>query len=244
MPQDHFRAGPVPAASAQLSTDAPDSQPTRRPSALIVDWGGVLTSPLADTLDGWYAAEGISADVFQRALRGFQDPGLAALGAFDPVAALERGELAVASFQEQLAEQIRRVSGVPVRPEGLIGRMFAGFEQAPAMINVVRRAKRAGLKTALLSNSWGNDYLREDWDALFDATVISGEVGMRKPEPAIFAHTLELLDCPPQRAVFVDDLKANVRGAAACGLIAVHHRSYEETVAELEVLFGIDLRGE
>jgi HAD superfamily hydrolase (TIGR01509 family) len=111
-------------------------------------------------------------------------------------------------------------------------------------VNVVRRAKRAGLKTALLSNSWGNEYLRDDWDALFDATVISGEVGMRKPDAEIYEYTLGELGCPAAAAVFVDDLKPNVRGAAAVGLIGVHHRSYEETVAELEVLFGIDLRGE
>lgn len=211
-----------------------------RPKALIVDWGGVLTSPLAAALDGWYAAEGIDAAGYQAAIRDFHDDGLAALNVFDPIAALERGELEVDHFEQALAERLTRFCGVPVSAEGLIGRMFAGFASAPAMINAVRQAKAAGLSTALLSNSWGNEYLRDEWDQLFDAVVISGEVGMRKPEPEIYLHTLGLLGCAPSEAVFVDDLERNVRAAAALGIIAVHHRSFEETIGELEALFEVD----
>ena len=149
-----------------------------KPKALIVDWGGVLTSPLAAALDGWYAAEGIDAAGYEAAIRDFHDEGLAALSVFDPIAALERGELRVEHFEQGLADRLTRFCGVPVAAEGLIKRMFAGFCAAPAMINVVREAKRAGLRTALLSNSWGNEYLRDDWDQLFDATVISGEVAL------------------------------------------------------------------
>jgi putative hydrolase of the HAD superfamily len=212
-----------------------------RPEALIVDWGGVLTSPLAAALDGWYAAEGIDAAGYERAIQDFHDERLTALNYFDPIAALERGELAVEHFEQALAERLTRHCGVPVPAEGLINRMFAGFAAAPAMVNVVRAARSAGLRTALLSNSWGNKYLRDDWDQLFDAVVISGEVGMRKPEPEIYLHTLTLLGCAPAQAVFVDDLEANVRGAAAVGIIGVHHRSYEETISELEALFRLDL---
>ncbi|WP_211465207.1 HAD family hydrolase [Actinocrinis puniceicyclus] len=207
--------------------------------ALIVDWGGVLTSPLATALDGWYAAEGIDAAGYERAIRDFHDEGLAALNVFDPIAALERGELQVEHFEQALAERLTRFCGVPVPAEGLIGRMFAGFSRAPAMVNAVRRAKESGLRTALLSNSWGNDYLRDEWDQLFDAVVISGEVGMRKPEPEIYLHTLGLLDVAPAEAVFVDDLERNVRAAADLGITGVHHRSYAETIGELEALFGV-----
>jgi putative hydrolase of the HAD superfamily len=213
------------------------------PQALIVDWGGVLTSPLADALNGWFGVEGITAEAYTGAMRDFRDSALAALSAFDPIAALERGELRVAHFEAELAERISARSGVEIKPQGLVNRMFAQFAAAPAMVNVVRRAKAAGLATALLSNSWGNEYLREDWDVLFDAVVISGEVGMRKPEPDIYRHTLDLLGRAPGEAVFVDDLEANVRGAAAVGIIGVHHRSYAETVGELRALFGIDLDG-
>lgn len=212
-----------------------------KPKALIVDWGGVLTSPLAAALDGWYAAEGIDAAGYEAAMRDFHDDGLAALSVFDPIAALERGELRVEHFEQGLADRLTRFCGVPVAAAGLINRMFAGFSAAPAMINVVREAKETGLRTALLSNSWGNEYLRDDWDTLFDAVVISGEVGMRKPEPEIYLHTLDLLGCAPEEAVFVDDLARNVRGAVSVGITGVHHRSYQETILELEALFGVDL---
>ncbi|HEY3872940.1 MAG TPA: HAD family phosphatase [Actinocrinis sp.] len=241
--------GPTP------DSELPDSEPSDstlsgskvpggaavQPRALIVDWGGVLTSPLAAALDDWFAAEGITAGDFAAAMRDFRIEGLNTLNAFDPVRALERGEMAVHSFEQALAAGIARHSGAAVSAEGLINRMFAGFAAAPAMVNVVRRAKAAGLRTALLSNSWGNEYLREDWDVLFDAVVISGEVGMRKPDPDIYLYTLEQLGCRPAEAVFVDDLEANIRGAAAVGIVGVHHRSFEETLTELEALFGVDL---
>jgi putative hydrolase of the HAD superfamily len=110
------------------------------------------------------------------------------------------------------------------------------------MSGLVLRARRAGLRTGLLSNSWGNAYPREGWDEMFDAIVISGEVGMRKPEPAIFHHALELLDVAPGETVFVDDLRVNILAAAELGLVGVHHTSYDETAAELEALFGVPLR--
>src|SRR6267154_282721 len=102
-----------------------------RAKALIVDWGGVLTSPLAAALDGWYAAEGIDAAGYARAMRDFHDEGLTALSVFDPIAALERGELRVEHFEQALAERLTRFCGVPVAAQGLIGRMFAGFSSAP-----------------------------------------------------------------------------------------------------------------
>jgi HAD superfamily hydrolase (TIGR01509 family) len=109
------------------------------------------------------------------------------------------------------------------------------------MSGLVRRARRAGLRTGLLSNSWGNDYPRDGWDEMFDVVVISGEVGMRKPEPAIFAHTLELLGLRPEETVFVDDLRHNIDAAVAVGMVGVHHRTYDQTLLELEALFGMPL---
>ncbi|HLK43608.1 MAG TPA: HAD family phosphatase [Thermoleophilia bacterium] len=233
------------AAGAMPTTEADAAPGTRvdasRPNALIVDWGGVLTSPLESALHDWYAAEGIPADAFAGAMQDFHDGALAALSVFDPVAALERGELKVERFEQELAARIERRCGVPVPAEGLINRMFAGFGAAPAMVNVVRRAKAAGITTALLSNSWGNEYLRDDWDVLFDAVVISGEVGMRKPEPEIYEFTLRQIDRRPRETVFVDDMERNVRAAAAMGLISIHHRSFDETLMELEALFGVEL---
>lgn len=210
--------------------------------ALIVDWGGVLTTPLHATLSAWADADDIDLEDFTRVIRDwFGDPA-GEQARWNPVAALERGEIAVPHFEEELAARLRTRTGLPIRSGGLIRRMFERFEHAPDMVNVVRHAHDAGIKTALLSNSWGNNYQRDGWDELFDAIVISGEVRMRKPEPEIFHHTLGLLGVPAAEAVFVDDLPPNVEAAVALGLIGVHHTSYERTLAELETLFGLDLR--
>jgi HAD superfamily hydrolase (TIGR01509 family) len=110
------------------------------------------------------------------------------------------------------------------------------------MSALVRRARHSGLRTGLLSNSWGNDYPRDGWDEMFDVVVISGEVGMRKPEPGIFRHTLALIGLEPAECVFVDDLPHNIAAAVEVGMVGVLHTSYAESLAELEVLFDRSLR--
>jgi HAD superfamily hydrolase (TIGR01509 family) len=159
-----------------------------------------------------------------------------------PVHRLERGEISVPDFEHELAEALAgRGSVVPA--EGLLGRMFAGLAGLDEeMLGLVRRARARGIRTALLSNSWGDHYPEQLWDGLFDAVVISGRVGMRKPEPEIFRYTCEQLQLPPSRCVMVDDLPHNVCGAVAVGMVAVQHRTYAETAGELEILFDVPLR--
>ena len=77
---------------------------------------------------------------------------------------------------------------------------------------VLRGIRRAGFQTALLSNSWGRwSYPREQFGELFDAVVISGDTGMRKPEERIFRHAAGLLGLPPEQCVFIDDIEAQHR---------------------------------
>jgi epoxide hydrolase-like predicted phosphatase len=209
--------------------------------ALVVDYGGVLTNSLPETMGAWFAAEGVDGDAFGRAMRALMGPPGEREAALNPVHALERGEMEIPQFEERLAEHLVSTTGEPVRPEGLLTRMFAGFERSEDMLGVVRRVRRAGFKTALLSNSWGLNYPRDGWEELFDLTVISGEVGLRKPEPQIYELCASRLDVPPSACVFVDDLAPNVKGAAAVGMVGVLHRTYDETVAELEALLEISL---
>ena len=146
-------------------------------------------------------------------------------------------------FERALAGELAR-RGSPVSAAGLLRRMLGGLEKLEDdMLGLVRRARGLGVRTALLSNSWGNHYPDELWEGLFDAVVISGRVGMRKPEPEIFRHTCALLGLPAERCVMVDDLPHNITGAADVGLLGVLHHSYPETLAELEVVFGLPLGG-
>ncbi len=208
---------------------------------LIVDWGGVLTSPLDEAMASWAAADDIDFSHFRDVMRRWLGVAGGAEARWNPAHALERGELEVPDFEERLAEQLQTRSGGPVVAAGLLERMFDRFEHAPDMVGLMHRAHAAGIRTALLSNSWGNDYPRDGWADMFDAVVISGEVGMRKPEPRIFHHTLDLLGLVAGSCVFVDDLRPNVAAAVDLGMVGVLHSSYATTAAELEVLFGRQL---
>jgi putative hydrolase of the HAD superfamily len=108
------------------------------------------------------------------------------------------------------------------------------------MYGAMYAARGAGLRTGLLSNSWGvSDYPRHLFGDLFDAVVISAEVGMRKPEERIFLHAAGLLGLAPAECVFVDDIEANVTAAQAVGMTAVLHSDPAATVARLSDLLGL-----
>ena len=97
-------------------------------------------------------------------------------GSRNPIHALERGECSGAELEQILAAQLFRVDGGAVAAEGLLQRMFAASARVPAMYDMIRALRGAGLRTALLSNSWGCDeYPRADFPGLFDTVVISGE---------------------------------------------------------------------
>jgi epoxide hydrolase-like predicted phosphatase len=192
-------------------------------------------------MGAWLAAEGVDGDAFAQAMRALLGPQAEHEAAVNPVHALERGEIEIPQFEQRLAEHLVSTTGEPVRADGLLTRMFSGFRRAEDMVGVVRRVRRSGIKTALLSNSWGLDYPREGWAELFDVTVISGEVGMRKPEPEIYRLCAEQLGVELSACVFIDDLAPNIKGAVEVGMVGVLHRTYDETVAELEALLEIDL---
>lgn len=206
---------------------------------LIVDYGGVLTNPIQESFGAWAAQDGLDLAELKAVLGALAGEAADA----NPVHGLERGELSVAEFERHLAAVLRRSDGGEVVSDGLLRRVFAGMRPSADMADVVRRAKEQGIRTALLSNSWGLDYDRTGWDQLFDALVISGEVGLRKPQPEIYQLAADRLGVEPAECVFVDDLAVNIRGAAAVGMVGVHHTALTSTVDELEALFGVPLAG-
>jgi len=199
-------------------------------TGLIVDFGGVLTTDVFASFRAFCDAEGIDPDAVRD--RFLTDPEARAL-----LERLETGRLREAEFEPRLAALLE------VQSERLIDRLFGGMVLDEAMIAGVRAARAAGARTGLLSNSWSvRHYDRRLLAELFDATVISGEVGMRKPDPAIYALAAERLGLPPKACVFVDDLPGNLKPARALGMATVHHREAASTLAELEALLGYVLR--
>lgn len=199
--------------------------------AVLLDYGGVLTGPVKGSVAAWLAADGIEPASFTRALRAWLARDAPA---GTPIHRLETGELAVAEFEELLAAEL--VATTPIVPAGLLQRLFAGMLPDPAMFALAEELRGLGLRVGLLSNSWGNTYPRERIDALFDPVVISGEVGLRKPDAAIYRLALDRLGVAAERTLFVDDAEPNVRGARAVGLQALLHTDAAATRAALAVL--------
>ncbi len=109
------------------------------------------------------------------------------------------------------------------------------------MIAAVERARAAGIRTGLISNSWGTGIYERAPMQIFDATVISGDVGLHKPQPEIYELGAERLGIPAAECVFVDDLRENIAGAEAVGMTGILHRDPAETIAELERLLSVKL---
>ncbi|MFC6086976.1 HAD family hydrolase [Sphaerisporangium aureirubrum] len=209
---------------------------------VLIDWGGVLTTGLHDAISEWLVADGIDAAHYRELMTELVREAYDGDAPLNPIHALERGEVDAAAFERDLAARLLTMNGGPPAAEGLLARMFAGFRPVQPMYEMLAAARAAGVVTCLLSNSWGDHYVRDEWDKYFDQIVISGEIGMRKPEPRIFHHALGLVGLPAERCVFVDDIAANVVAARTIGLVGVHHRDAEATIAEMEELFGHPLR--
>ena len=191
---------------------------------LILDYGGVLTSDPFASFEAFCAAERLAPDTVRDRLRN--DP-----EARDLLAGLETGALTAPEFELAFGALLG------VEHPQLLRRMFGGMEPDTAMIDGVRELRRPGLRIGLLSNSIGSGYDRKLLEELFDAWVISSEVGLRKPEPAIYELAAERLGLEPPDCVIVDDLGGNLKPARALGMATVLHRGdAAATLAEVRAL--------
>jgi putative hydrolase of the HAD superfamily len=201
----------------------PGPAPGRR--ALILDWGGVLTTDFRAALYAFCRREGLPADALHRLLQ--DDPDTRAA-----VAAVEVGAIGQREFERRLAALL----GVPAA--GLVARALADLRPSPGLLAVADEVRSAGVGLALLSNSWGSadgDYVPYPDYGLdrFDVVVISDRVRLRKPGPAIFRLTAGRLGVDPGRCVFVDDTAANLSGAREVGMTAILLERPEQAVAEI-----------
>jgi putative hydrolase of the HAD superfamily len=201
----------------------------RKHMALAVDFGGVLTTDIWVAFAAFSEAEGLDRRKVKDLFR--EEPEALRL-----LRELETARLRDADFERDFAALL----GLE-RSDGLIERMFAGLEPDEAMIEALRAVRAAGLPTGLISNSWGLGIYERAPTELFDVTVISGEVGLHKPQPEIYLLACEQLAVAPTETVFVDDLRENCAGAEAVGMTAVLHRDSAQTIAKLERLLELEL---
>lgn len=217
----------------------------RRSSALaktlLLDFGGVLTTPVRASFEAFARDESVDPKALWHVMRDL------ARTEDDPFTLVETGAIDQAEFDVRLATLFNQRLGSSIVPDDLKVRLFSGVGPEQAMIEAVRTARAKAIPTGLISNSWGGNYGdggydRPMFDELFDTVVISGEVGLRKPQPEIYLLACERLGAKPDECVFVDDFEVNARGASAVGMLGIRHRTAEETIPQLEEFLGTSLR--
>ncbi|MFJ7495103.1 HAD family hydrolase [Streptomyces sp. NPDC097727] len=205
---------------------------TQHRKGLVLDFGGVLTTPLPPAALAFEKREGLAEGTLLTGLY------LAPEG-IRLTEELERGTLT----QTQWNEAAGRLLGIP--PDNLMGRIFTDLRPEPSVIAAAAAARRAGVKVGILSNSVGlvpwNLYDGFEVERLYDSVVLSEVHGMRKPEPEMYRLVLDELGLRAEECVFVDDTEQHLPPAAALGFATVHAVDPARTVAALETLLGIRL---
>ena len=197
---------------------------------LIVDFGGVLTTNVFHSWRTFCELESLPPDTLKDLFRDDQR-------ATELVRAMETAAIS----EEQFGRDFGDLLGIEDR-ERLLERMFGHIGPDVAMLTAVRRAREQGIRTGLISNSMGRGmYADAPLDELFDGVVISGEVGVHKPQPEIYRLGAERAGAPVEACVFVDDLRENCAGAEAVGMTAILHRGANTSVPRMEELLGVQL---
>ncbi|TQF04742.1 HAD-IA family hydrolase [Kitasatospora acidiphila] len=199
---------------------------------LILDFGGVLTSSIPEAAAGFDRREGLPEGTLMHTV-GRHPEGSALF------AQLERGLISQAEWGEQTAELLG-VDGADLLP-----RVLADLQIEPVIAEAAQRARAAGVRLALLSNSTGaspyDSYLGCDLKSMFDVVVLSGQ-GVAKPDPELYETTLHQLGLPGDACVFVDDTARNLPPAQALGIHTVLAAGPAQVIEHVESLLGIPLR--
>jgi putative hydrolase of the HAD superfamily len=202
----------------------------------VSDFGGVLTSPLMDAFASLQEGIDVPTEAYGAAMaHSLADDGV------HPLFALERGEISEAEFVARLERGLEATLGRPVSLDGFGSRLMEALHPNDELFDHFRELKRGnGLRFALCTNN-----VRE-WEPLwrpklpiddvFDVVVDSAFVGTRKPEPAIYAITLERLGLPAHECAFLDDLEVNVHAAREAGMHGIVYRDNATAIAELSSL--------
>jgi epoxide hydrolase-like predicted phosphatase len=179
-------------------------------TAVAFDMGGVLTEPPFAGLAAYAADLGLPAGAFARYFRG--DPRMAQL---------ETGEIASREFFKYVCVDAEQRHGVRIDIRALAAAAAHGERLNPSMIALVGSVRERCI-TALLTNNVKEAGWRATFPThLFDVVVDSSEVGVRKPNPAIYETLLARLDRPADEVAFVDDFDENLPPATQLGITAI-----------------------
>ncbi len=117
---------------------------------------------------------------------------------------------------------------------------FGGDDLDRELVDYIRGLRKK-VKVGLLSNAWVNGRqklikLYGDFLDIFDVSIFSSEIGLRKPDERAFQAVLDQLGVAAQEAIFVDDREVNVRAAEAMGIHSVHFQNCDQGMGEIKAL--------
>jgi putative hydrolase of the HAD superfamily len=203
--------------------------------AVISDFGGVLTTPLAGSFEVFADRSGMSMAELSGALGAI----VAREGAH-PLYELECGRLTEAQFVAALERALREQVGREISCERFSDALWAGLAPNPPMISLMAQLRAEGYRMALLTNNvreWEPRWrAMAPIDDIFEFVVDSAFVGVRKPDPQIYELALAGLGLAGEQCLFVDDLERNCEAAQAAGMEAVVYRDAEQAVAEIRAV--------
>lgn len=196
--------------------------------AIVCDFGGVLTTPLAGSFAKWSADAGVAPEALGTALVR-----VAEADGVHPLYELECGRLTEAAFFSKLAPHV----GVSL--DSFTDIYWSHLQPNAELIELMRSLRNErGYRMALLTNNVREWQPR--WMAMFPASDIfelivdSSAVGMRKPDREIYELTVQRLGVGAARCLFIDDLAHNCEAARAIGMHAVHFQHNAQAIAEIE----------
>lgn len=190
---------------------------------LLIDWGGVLTTSVLRSFDAFSVRQGWPEHALREAFR-HEGP------AHRHLVALEEGTIDLREFERRLADALRLPS------DGLAEALLADVEPDVEMRAAVRRYHDAGIRTALVSNSWDAGDYDAELHECFDAVILSQTLKIRKPEPEIYSAALDHLGLAATNCVFVDDLGGNLKVAKRLGMTTIKHDRTADTIRALDRL--------
>jgi epoxide hydrolase-like predicted phosphatase len=189
----------------------------RELNAVLFDFGGVFTDSPFDAVDSLEAELGARPGQLREIVFGPYDR-----DTDHPWHRLERGEIALGEARERIVD-IGSREGIEVDPLDVLRRMSGGSGARKLVVECVRELRQQGYLTAIVTNNVVE--FRPAWtriipiEELFDLVIDSSEVGVRKPDRAIYDMTLERLgNIPHEAAVFLDDYPGNVAAAVSLGM--------------------------
>lgn len=200
--------------------------------AVISDFGGVLTTPLAGSFQVFADRTGMSMPELGAALAA-----IIAREGVHPLHELECGRITEPQFLEALERSLREQVGRDIPCDGFAEALWSALEPNPPMIELMAALRGEGYRMALLTNNvreWEPRWrAMAPIDDIFEFVIDSAYVGMRKPDPEIYELALQGLGLPAEECLFVDDLERNCVAAADAGMVAVVYRGPQQASAEI-----------